>query len=310
MTREAVEADYRQLREHVGAFRLGRDVVRVAGPDAPAYLQGQCSQDLDRLEPGRAADTLLLAPDGKLEVLARVVRLEPEVFHFDVDAGYGERLAERLRRFKLRSKLEIEALDWECVALRGPATPGPDALRADLVAGFEWDGWTGVDLLGPRGSVEVPESVPWCASPAYEAARIESGVPVMGRELLGGEIPAETGTVSRAVSFTKGCFTGQELVARIDSRGGSAPRRLVGIVLDHDTDTDADALVGAELFVAGGGKAAGRVTSAAWCPGIDALGALGYAHRSVEVPGRVRVVAPGADPSASPAAEVRSLPLV
>lgn len=300
--------DYRHLRDDVGAYRLARDVVRLEGPDAASYLQGQCSQDLANLDVGQAADTLLLAPDGKLIALARVLRLGAELFHLDVDGGHGDVVLQRLARFKLRSKFELALIDWSCVALRGPALPGPADLVAPALARFEWNGFQGVDLLGPAGEIEIPDGVHWCGEAAWEAARIESGVPVMGRELTEGVIPAETGAVERTVSFTKGCFTGQELVARIDARGAAVPHHLRGLVLAEEAD--AEVLVGAALMVEGKDKAVGRVTSAAWGPGVGATCALAYVHRSVEVPGPVRVVPLGADPDRSIPALARPLPLV
>ncbi len=93
----------------------------------------------------------------------------------------------------------------------------------------DWPGLPGGDLVGE--SPEAPAGVAMCGMDAYEAVRIEAGIPVMGRELDERTIPAEAGVVDMSVSFTKGCYTGQELVARIDSRGGNVPRRLRGLVL-------------------------------------------------------------------------------
>jgi tRNA-modifying protein YgfZ len=300
----SIEEEYRALRHGVGAYRLPRDVLRVAGPDAADYLQGQCSQDLAPLEVGDCTDTLVLAPDGKLEALARVVRVDDDVFHLDIDGGHGAALMARLARFKLRSKLDMALIDWVCVALRGAGVRGPETAVAPVVARVDWHGWAGVDLLGPAESIDVGAPALWCSEPAWEAARIESGVPVMGRELTPGIIPAETGTVERAVSFTKGCFTGQELVARIDSRGAAVPHRLVGVVLERGSGPLEQ---GAELFVEGRERAAGEVTSGAWCPGLEGWAGLAYVHRSVEIPGPVAVASPGVE--ARPA-EVRPLPLV
>jgi folate-binding protein YgfZ len=305
-TADTLTEDYRHLRDDVGAYRLPRDVVRLAGPDAASYLQGQCSQDLANLEVGFSADTLLLAPDGKLIALARVIRIDEEVFHLDVDADHGEAVLERLARFKLRSRFELGLIDWSCVALRGPALPA--GLAAPAVAAFDWNGWHGVDLLGPAEEITIPDDVHWCAQPAWEAARIESGIPVMGRELTDGVIPAETGAVERSVSFTKGCFTGQELVARIDSRGASVPHHLHGLVLAEAVDPAE--LVGASLVVEGKDKPVGRVTSAAWGPGVGAVCALAYVHRSVPVPGLLQVVPIAGDLGRSLEASVRPLPLI
>ncbi len=298
-------AEYQALRTGLGAHRLPRDVIGCTGPDAAHYLQGQCSQDLAPLEIGESTETLVLAPDGRLEALARVVRFEAETFLLDVDGGHGAALLERLARFKLRSRLTLEPLEWVCIALRGAALDAVATPEAPVVAAVDWNGWAGLDLLGPPDAVTLPEGAVPCGEAAWEAARIESGVPVMGRELTGGVIPAETGTVARTVSFTKGCYTGQELVARIDSRGAAPPNRLVGVVFVEDA---AAVEPGAALFVEGRDRAAGRLTSIAWCFGLGALAGLAYVHRSVEVPGPLFV----ADPSgtAPQAAEARSLPLL
>ncbi len=110
------------------------------------------------------------------------------------------------------------------------------AERGVLALPFEWNGWTGVDLLGPGDVVlepeaaDLPAGVVACGAEAVEACRIASGIPAMGAELTNKTIAAEAGFVERTVSFTKGCYTGQELVARIDSRGSNVARRLVGVI--------------------------------------------------------------------------------
>jgi aminomethyltransferase len=114
---------------------------------------------------------------------------------------------------------------------------------------------------------------------AYEAARIEAGIPRMGAELTERTIPAEAGIVERTVSFTKGCFTGQELVARIDSRGGHVPRHLRGVVLNEEVP------VGATLRFEG--KQAGSITSVATRPGGAV--ALAYVGRDLQPPADVEV---------------------
>jgi len=300
-------AEYAALRNGVGAHRLARDVLSVSGADAASYLQGQCSQDVAALEIGGAADSLLLAPEGKVVALIRVLRRAEDSFVLDVDGGFGEAVAARLGRFLLRAKVAIEALDWECVALRGDihAAGGGASSTEGWRVPVEWNGWRGVDLLGPAGTVTVEDDALWCGDAAWEACRIESGVPVMGRELDEATIPAESGLVERTVSFTKGCYTGQELVARIDSRGNRVARRLCGLVVEASSDPVT--LVGAELVVGDSEKVLGRVTSAALCPGLDGVGALAYVHRSVEVPGAMTV---WAGSGGHIAAQVRALPLV
>ena len=143
----------------------------------------------------------------------------------------------------------------------------------------------------------------------------------MGRELDERTIAAEAGLVARTVSFTKGCYTGQELVARLDARGNKVARRLCGVVIEPPADTDPDVVVemlgGATLGASDAAgepfKALGTLTSLARCPGLGSprfLGALAYAHRSLEVPGAVMVQP--ADPATTPALAGRlvDLPMV
>jgi folate-binding protein YgfZ len=137
--------------------------------------------------------------------------------------------------------------------------------------------------------------VPVIGLDAYEVRRIEAGLPRMGAELTERTIPAEAGIVEASVSFTKGCYTGQELVARIDSRGGHVPRRLRGLVMPAGSALPE---AGAEIEV--GGRARGSVTSAARHPDGHVV-ALAYVARDVDPP---------ADGTCAGApASIRALPL-
>ena len=247
-----------------------RDVVRVTGPDAVPFLQGQVSQDVAAIPTdGSSAWSFVLQPQGKVDAWFRVTRTSEEALLLDVDGGFGEALVARLERFKLRTKADFELLaDWRCLAVRGVALPG----------GIDpaWPGVDGTDFLGP--DVARPDGIAEGTLEAYEALRIECGVPAMGRELTERTIPEEAGVVDRSVSFTKGCYTGQELVARIDSRGGNVPRRLRGLILDGE-DVPAD---GTPLTIEG--AEVGAVTSAARSPRLDAVVALAYVKRDVDVP--------------------------
>jgi tRNA-modifying protein YgfZ len=228
----SIEAGYSALREGLGALGLERDVVRVWGPDAETYLQGQTSQDVARLASGSSAWALVLQPQGKLDVFVRVYRVGPDEFLLDSDAGMGAPLVTRLTRFKLRTKVDVEQLPWRAVAVRGPgageATPATEDGDVVIVP-FAWGSLAGYDLLGPSPALPA-QAVP-VEPAAYEAVRVEAGFPRHGSELDERTIPAEAGLVDAAVSFTKGCYTGQELVARIDSRGSNVPRRLRGLLL-------------------------------------------------------------------------------
>jgi folate-binding protein YgfZ len=314
-------AGYQALRDSVGTHRIRRDVLSVSGPDAVPYLQGQCSQDLAGLAVGATTESLLLSPQGKLDAFLRVTRTADDAFILDTDPGFGEVVQARLLRFRLRVKVEIEPLDWQGMAVRGP-----DADRSSLVtAGIasdpsvlrlpvDWPGFGGFDLLGPGGGgagaeAWVDESVIRVGDDAWEAVRIEAGLPVNGRELTETTIAAEAGLVERTVSFTKGCFTGQELVARLDSRGSKVARKLAGLVI---AGGEGDRLppVGAAVWTADGEHEVGRLSSVAWSPHFGAPVALATLHRRVSPPETVTVRWEADGGGRQLDAEARSLPLV
>lgn len=304
---EGLTDDYAALRSGVGVVEEGRDVVRVAGPDALSYLQGQCSQDVSVLAVGSSADALLLTPQGKLEALVRLNRTGDEEIYLDVDTGFGAAVVARLGRFKLRVKADIESVDWRNVAVRGPGA----AALADSFAGapgtaiaapYSWGGVIGFDLLGPGPEIQVP--IRRCGVEASEAVRIEAGIPRMGVELDERTIAAEAGLLDRCVSFTKGCYTGQELVARLDSRGNKVARRLRAVVVDLDQGDGWILRPGATVSVAD--KAVGRLTSVAWSPGLRTPVALAYLHRDVDPPLDVLVEVDG---SANATVRARALTL-
>jgi folate-binding protein YgfZ len=287
---------YRALHAGAGA-PIGRDAISVFGPEAGVYLQGQLSQDVVGLEVGATTWSWVLQPTGKVDALLRVTRTEDDTWVLDTDGGFGDAVVTRLTRFKLRTKADVERLPWQGWGLRGTDIPSlgasveSDAVVAGVRVDGGWPGLGGVDLLGP--APVVPPRLPEVSATVWEVARIEAGMPKMGAELTDATIPAETGWVDRTVSFTKGCYTGQELVARIDSRGSNVPRHLRGLRLGGPAE------VGAALVA--GEKQVGALTSVAESPALGWV-ALAYVARTVAV-GDALVVEGG------PAADVRDLPL-
>jgi folate-binding protein YgfZ len=257
-----------------------RDVVRVSGPDARSYLQSQVSQDLSTAESGTTTWSFLLQPTGKVAALVRVTVVGDDAALLDVDAGSGPEVVARLERFRIRVKADIEALDWRAVAVRGDV-PEPTPAAGVVVAPAWWGPAWGYDLLGadPAPPAGVPEAGP----AALQAARVEAGWPAMGAEITEQTIPGELGAVvMAAVSFTKGCYPGQELVERMNSRGASAPRQLRRLA-----STDGSPLATGSALIEDG-RDVGRVTSAA---GAAALALVG---RAVEPGAQVTVDGVGA----------------
>jgi folate-binding protein YgfZ len=283
----AVAEGVATARTDVAAFELHRDALRVSGADAMTYLQGQVSADVAALAVGDSTWSLVLEPQGKVDAWFRLTRTGDEELLVDVDGGWGEATLARLRRFLLRVDVAIEPVERRCVALRGPlaASAVADVAGADLSPAVDWRGLPGVDLFGPEGgpAPTVPEAIPTPDPLALHVLRVEQGWPAMGRELDDSTIPAEAGQwlIDASVSFAKGCYTGQELVARIDSRGGNVPRHLRGFVLDTSGGGVTVPAPGTPVVV--GGTERATVTSSTYSPTLGAPVALGMLHRSVEV---------------------------
>jgi folate-binding protein YgfZ len=239
-----------------------REAVQVSGPDALAYLHGQVSQELRPLAVGASRWTLLLQPNGRVDVLARIWRTDEEEFVLDTDAGFGDELLSRINRFKIRVNADVEPLSWTGIAVRGTdGVPPP----ADAVVGW-WD--RDHDLLGPDPL--PPAGINEASAAELDRARIEAGWPAMGVEIVPGEqIPAETGVVPVAVDFKKGCYPGQELVERMDSRGADAPRRLRILTVEEGAKPGDPVLDGE--------REVGVLTS------VSGTRALGYVKRGVEL---------------------------
>jgi folate-binding protein YgfZ len=312
---EALRTDAAVVDRSVGGF------VCVAGRDARTFLDSLVSQDLGPLADGQGAHSLLLQPQGKLTADFRLLQLAADDFWLDTDVGVGALLAAGLNRFKIRVQVDVVDVTSEHarISVRGPhavARVGevlgvavPDELHAHVgwrnarVVRADWPDLPGVDVLGRRGDVEtawdtlVGAGVARAGLDALEALRVEIGVPRQGHELDEKTIPQEAFLERDAVSFTKGCFLGQELVCRIDTRG-HVNRLLRGLLVEGDRLP----AVGAE--VAADDHAVGRITTVARSPRLGVI-ALAFLRREVEVPSAVAV----AVGDTAVGAETREFPL-
>jgi folate-binding protein YgfZ len=199
--------------------RIDRDLVVVDGPDATSFLQSLVSQDLEPVAVGASAHALLLQPQGKLLADFYAVHTAEDTWWCICEAGVGAELAAGLSRFRIRVKVEVREQRVAALAVRG-IEPAPAA----RVVAFpvDWDGGPAFDAVGADDAIDALSSslaVPVVDAAAYEVARIEAGVPRQGLDTDDRTIPQEAELDATAVSFTKGCFVGQELVCRIDTRG-------------------------------------------------------------------------------------------
>ena len=199
--------------------RIARDLVVVEGPDATSFLQSLVSQDLDALAVGASGHSLFLQPQGKLLVDFYAVHVEPDTWWCVCEGGYGEALASGLNRFKIRVKAEVRQEPVAALALRGVQ---PEAAPDVQLVAVDWTEGPAFDAIGSETAIAALSNsvdAPLIDADAYERARIEAGVPRQGFDTDEKTIPQEAGLELVAVSFTKGCFVGQELVCRIDTRG-------------------------------------------------------------------------------------------
>jgi tRNA-modifying protein YgfZ len=263
------------------ATAVMRDVITAAGTDTVTFLHSQLSQDIVSMTLGETRWSFLLQPTGKLVGLVHVTRGDGDLVVLDTDAGNGQAVHDALKRFMIRTKCTL-------------------TLTTDVRHSALWSGRMPELIVGDVASGAIDESV-------TEVARVVRGFPKWAYELDESTIPNATGLVGIAVNFTKGCYVGQELVERIDSRGGNVPLHLVGIDFtgllgpvgtDGSTDltdsTEAHAIVGA-------------LTSVVADPRTGASVALAYVKRDVD-PGQQTAAADGTVGTVRELAVVGSIP--
>lgn len=229
-------AEFDALNNTLGVISHIRDAVNVEGADGRTFLQGQLSQDVSQLSPGDAAWSFVLQPQGKIDVFVRVSCLDDSRFVLDTDLGFGNALHTRLKRFLLRADVKMTQQQLVGFAFRGERANASMKQRfvnheATYVLPFYWRNAKGFDVFGSALSLQemldkATEAIPEVAQSSFDALRIANGFPRMGAEVHSQTIPGEIDADDLCISLTKGCYTGQELVARIVARGNNVPRRL------------------------------------------------------------------------------------
>ncbi|MFO7292067.1 MAG: glycine cleavage T C-terminal barrel domain-containing protein [Actinomycetes bacterium] len=266
-----VTHEYRAARSEAGRVDGLYELVWFGGADAVSFLESLLSQNIEAQPPGTVRRSFLLEPRGHITALLWVLRGEDRVGLL-TDAGYGQVVADTLARYRIRVDVDIELDGRPLVTVVGPQSP--------LVEGWsEEDGvlTAGIPLAGNRRSVTTADpDLPKVGTLAWTAVRVEAGDPVMGVDVDSDTMPHETGLVPQSVDFTKGCFLGQELVARVDSRGGNAPRKLMGVIVTTNVIPPA----GAEIVK--GDKVVGKLTSPAESLTLRSPVGLSLLRREVE----------------------------
>jgi folate-binding protein YgfZ len=276
--------------------------VVLAGADVLTYLHAVSTQHTADLRPGDAAQALLLSPKGKIEFAFRLAVLEDGGVLLDADAGTAEALAERLARFVFRHDVTVARPVPGAASLLGPGAgdalagaglPVPAAGRAEPAGpGLVLQRTpVGVDLVGPGASDTLAglERAGLARAPAelWEAVRVAAGLPRAGRELTDDVLAEEAGLLGSHVHLDKGCYPGQETVARVHNLG-QVQRRLAGLRFQPAGGQDGGHLPAFRTdLVSDDGRRAGQLRSAVDHPELGPIG-LAYVRRVVEAGRPVR----------------------
>lgn len=291
---EGVELDgqYRQLREECGLLdRSDRGKLTVSGPDAAEYLQGQLTNDVEALAVGEGLYAALLDRKGHMQADMRVLRPAAEEIWIDLEPEALAATLKHLTMYSIGREVEVADVTAErsILSLIGPRAaelattpPLPEyTCETATIAGVEClavGSAVGIDLMTTAAETErlrealLTAGAAAVGDAAAEIVRIERGVPRFGAEMGAETMPAEAGIVERAVSFTKGCYIGQETVARLHYKG-KPNRHLRGLRLS------APVAPGVALRL--GEKEVGRLGSACVSPAFGPIG-LAILRREAE----------------------------
>jgi folate-binding protein YgfZ len=290
---------YDALRHSLACVRRSdRGVLRLAGADRAAWLQGLITNDVLSLRPGHRLYSAYLTPQGRMITDLWVVASDHSLL-LDVPAPLAASLAERLDGLIFAEDVQVTDVSAEmtCVHLLGPAArvaalPIPALPGGGVLVPDHQYGVPGLVAYGPLETLLADNGLDDELGQALEVnldtldtLRIEAGVPRFLVDMTEETIPLEAGIEDRAISFTKGCYVGQEIIVRVTTRGGGrVARKLVGLRLDLPGGALA-APPSAKTPIRSGERAIGHVTSAAWSPTLSAHIALGYVHRDFVEPG-------------------------
>jgi len=309
-------AEHAALRQTAGVLDLSfRSRICLTGADRVRFLHGQVTNDIKRLRAGEGCYAALVTAKGKMETDLNIYCLQDELL-LDFEPGLTEKISQRLERFIVSDDVQVVDVAplYGLLSVQGPkaeavirsvgvfseiparpfqsmkisdATLGeiylvsqarlaPVAARFDLFVPLDSVGAVADKLIAAAKSVDGCA----CGWEALETTRIEAGIPRFGADMDESNIPLECGIESRAVSYEKGCYIGQEVINRIHSVG-HVNKELRGLRLANELKSLP--AKGDKLFR--DGKEVGYVTSATKSPALGAQIALGYVRREANAPG-------------------------
>lgn len=315
---------YRAVHDGAGLVnRSDRGRIRLTGQDRRDYLQGLLTNDIVALSAGSGCYACLLTAQGRMIADMYVVETG-EAILIDLEGQLAGRVGGHLEQFVFSEDVEVASVSGSVAQLgvfgplaaavisrvlgsQGSAPEGD--LTGVLVLGNRTWGWNGAPvtvvrrddlgvlgfdlLIGVQHSDALAQAIVDAGAVRVDAdvaetCRIEAGRPVFGKDMTEDTIPLEAGIEHRAISLTKGCYVGQEIIIRVLHRGqGRVARRLVGLTFDPTAAAPARGSA-----IRSGDREIGAVTSAVWSPALQRPIAMGYVHRDFVEPGTaVSVVA-------------------
>ena len=332
---------YRALRDSAGLVnRSERGRLRLTGADRRDYLQGLLTNDISALSAGSGCYACLLTAQGRMIADMYVVETG-EAILMDLERAMTTRVGDHLAQFVFSEDVEVADVSESTAQLgvfgpdaahvvnrvfESPGSPAPSTavleslrvlenrtvnwrslpvtiVRRDDLGGLGFDLWILAEHSDALAAALHGAGALAVGPAAADVCRIENGRPVFGRDMTSDTIPLEAGIEDRAISLTKGCYVGQEIIIRVLHRGqGRVARRLVGLTLDPESTVPRG---GSTIRV--DDREIGVVTSAVLSPALGRPIALGYVRRDFVEPGSA--VAVVSDEQALPAVVTR-LPFV
>ena len=299
--------------------RAARGRLFLSGPDRASYLQGLLTNDIKAIRPGGGCYAAWLTPQGRMTTDMRIYELGDGML-ITLPASTAASTRDRLEELIFAEDVAVEdrTATWAQIGVHGPSAAsdlaralgsgnlrplGPFESRRVALGGTEVvvartdELGGGFDVFAAGGGDDVRRAlvgaaVPRAGEDLVEVLRVEAGVPEFGVDMQADTIPLEAGIEARAISFTKGCYVGQEVIVRVLHRGqGRVARRLVGLTIGERGD--APPVPAARAAITVDGREVGRVTSAVRSPALECAIALGYVHRGFIEPGTRLLVADG-----------------
>lgn len=269
--------EYRAAHEACAIIDLtARAQLRITGPDRVSYLQGMVTNDVEKLAVDSSCQVAMLTAKGAMVGDGRVIKLADELI-LDTGAGYGTAVKDFLLKYLISEEAEVaDAPELAVLGLVGPkANEWSAALPSEaVVARLPGLFGSGVDVVFRREHRQAIDSalaaLPTLSAETVEVLRVEAGVPKFGVDMTEATIPLEA-NLEKAIHYQKGCYIGQEVIARATYRG-QMNKRLMGLTLGT-------ALVTPGTEVKLGDRRVGRVTSVAHSELLGQEVALAYVHR-------------------------------